>query len=38
MVGAHVYQGARWAVFGEVPHVTGNHHASNRAVRWVSLR
>ena len=28
VVGAHGYQGTRWTVAGEVPHMTGNHHPS----------
>ncbi len=28
LVGAHAYQGTRWTVAGEVPHMTGNHHPS----------
>ncbi len=28
VVGAHAFQGTRWTVAGEVPHMTGNHHPS----------
>ncbi len=28
IVGAHAFQGTRWTVAGEVPHMTGNHHPS----------
>ena len=28
VVGAHAYQGTRWTVAGEVPHMTGNQHPS----------
>ncbi len=28
MVGAHAFQGTRWTVARQVPHMTGNHHPS----------